>query len=82
MGIDNSALLKILTTTLLIQTESYPLKINLPAISPMSNEQFYQFCLAKRDLRIERTASGEVVIMPPAFFGTGNRNFNIAVQLG
>ena len=66
-------------TTLLIQTESTPLMVNLPA---MTHEQFYEFCLANRDLRIERTASGEVIVMPPAFSDTGNRNFNIAVQLG
>ena len=69
-------------TTLLIQTESTPMTINLPSIAPMTHEQFYEFCLANRDLRIERTVSGEVVIMPPAFSDTGNRNFNIAVQLG
>ncbi|NER84180.1 MAG: Uma2 family endonuclease, partial [Leptolyngbya sp. SIO1D8] len=32
--------------------------------------------------RIERTATGEVIVMPPAFSDTGNRNFNLAVQLG
>ena len=69
-------------TTLLIQTESTPMTINLPTIAPMTHEQFYEFYLANRDLRIERTASREVVIMPPAFSDTGNRNFNIAVQLG
>lgn len=68
-------------TTLLIQTESTPMTVNLPAIAPMTHEQFYEFCLANRDLRIERTASGDVVIMPPAFSDTGNRNFNIAAQL-
>jgi len=69
-------------TTLLIQTENIPLTVNLPAIAPMTHAQFYEFCLANRDLRIERTASGDVVIMPPAFSDTGNRNFNIAAQLG
>ncbi|NJP08791.1 MAG: Uma2 family endonuclease [Leptolyngbyaceae cyanobacterium RU_5_1] len=69
-------------TTLLIQTESTPLTVELPAIAQMTNDQFYEFCLANRDLRIERTASGEVIIMPPAFSDTGNRNFNIAVKLG
>jgi Uma2 family endonuclease len=48
----------------------------------MTEEQFYEFCLANRDLRIERSASGEVIVMPPAFSDTGNRNFNIALQLG
>ena len=69
-------------TTLLIQTESTPMTINLPTIAPVTHEQFYEFCLANRDLRIERTASGEIVIMPHAFSDTGNRNFNLAVQLG
>jgi Uma2 family endonuclease len=56
--------------------------IDLPWIMPMTEEQFYEFCLANRDLRIERSASGEVIVMPPAFSDTGNRNFNIALQLG
>jgi Uma2 family endonuclease len=68
-------------TTLLIQTENSPLTVNLPTIAPMTPAQFYEFCLANRDLRIERTADGEVVIMPPAFADTGNRNLNIAAQL-
>jgi Uma2 family endonuclease len=68
-------------TTLLVQTNSTPMMIELPWIVPMTEEQFYQFCLANRDLRIERNSSGEVIVMPPAFSDTGNRNFNIAAQL-
>jgi len=68
-------------TTLLVQGLSAPMAIDLPWIMPMTEEQFYQFCLANPDLRIERTASGEVIVMPPAFSDTGNRNFNIAAQL-
>ncbi len=69
-------------TTLLVQATSTPLMIDFPGILPMTEEKFYEFCLANRDLRIERTASGEVIIMSPAFSDTGNRNFNLAVQLG
>ncbi|MFW9260532.1 Uma2 family endonuclease [Nostoc sp. CALU 546] len=69
-------------TTLLIQTESTPLTVNFPSLVQMTNEQFYEFCQANGDLRIERTANGEVIVMPPAFSDTGNRNFNIAAQLG
>jgi Uma2 family endonuclease len=69
-------------TTLLIQTESTPLTVNFPSLVQMTNEQFYEFCQANGDLRIERSANGEVIIMPPAFSDTGNRNFNIAAQLG
>ena len=69
-------------TTLLIQNESTLLSVNLPDSESMTTEQFYKFCQANRDLRIERTANGEVVVMPPAFSDTGNRNFKIALQFG
>jgi Uma2 family endonuclease len=48
----------------------------------MSQDQFYEFCRLNPDLRVERTAQGEVIVMPPTFADTGNRNFKIAVQLG
>jgi Uma2 family endonuclease len=69
-------------TTLLIQTESVPLTVNLPMPIEMTMAEFYEFCQANRNLRIERSANGEVVIMPPAFSDTGNRNLKIAQQLG
>jgi Uma2 family endonuclease len=68
-------------TTLLIQTENIPLTVNFPAIVTMSQAQFYEFCQANQELRIERTAQGEVIIMPPAFSDTGNRNMKIGYQL-
>ena len=70
-----------MATRLLIQTEAAPLTVSFPAIAPMTREEFYRFCEANRDLHIEQTAEGEVVIMPPAFSDTGNRNFNITAYL-
>ena len=72
-------------TSLLIKTELMPLTVDLSSLmsqATMTDEQFYAFCQTNRDLRIERTASGEVIIMPPAFSDTGNRNFKAALQLG
>jgi Uma2 family endonuclease len=66
-------------TTLHIQTESVPLTVQFPAT--MDDEEFIEFCWANRDLRIERTANGEIIVMPPAFSDTGNRNLKIAQQL-
>lgn len=48
----------------------------------LTDEQFFQVCQNNRDLRFERTASGELVIMPPTGGETSNRNFEIVVQLG
>ena len=71
-----------MSKTLLIQFQASPSTVSFPAIAPMSREEFTAFCVANRKLRIERTATGEVIVMPPAFSDTGNRNFNLAVQLG
>lgn len=67
--------------TLLIQTEPIPLTLNLPETEPMTDEQFYKFCAVNRELRIERSASGDVIVMPPTFSETGNRNLKIVQQL-
>lgn len=48
----------------------------------LTDEQFFQLCQNNCDLRFERTASGELVIMPPTGGETGKRNFEIVVQLG
>lgn len=68
-------------TTLLIQADTMPLTVELPAIASMSHQDFVAFCEANPDLRIERSASGEVVIMAPASSGTGHRNLSIGAQL-
>ena len=72
-------------TSLVIQTELTPLRVDLSSVMPqatMTDEQFYTFCLANRDLRIERTAQGEVIVMPPVFSDAGNRNLKISQQVG
>ncbi|MBD2337144.1 Uma2 family endonuclease [Calothrix sp. FACHB-156] len=48
----------------------------------LTDEQFFQLCQKNRDYRFERTASGELLIMPPTGSDTGNRNFDIVVELG
>jgi len=71
-----------MTATLLIQTQPTPLTVSFPAIAPMTRDEFYTFCQVNPDLRIERTATGEIAIAPLAFSDTGNRNFNLVAQLG
>jgi Uma2 family endonuclease len=48
----------------------------------LSDEQFYRLCQVNRDLRLERTAEGKLIIMPPTGWETGNRNFRLAQRLG
>ena len=49
---------------------------------PPSDEQFLAFCEANRDLRIERSAKGEICIVPPAGYESDSRNEEVTVQLG
>lgn len=61
------------TTTTLPST--LKLKIDL------TDDQFFQMCQQNRDYRFERTASGELLIMPPTGSDTGRRNVKITTQL-
>ncbi len=56
--------------------------LQMPPELQMTDEQFFEFCQINRDLRIERNKLGEISIMAPTGSETGNRNFNIALQLG
>lgn len=47
----------------------------------LTDEQFYRLCQANRDLRLERTAGGKLIIMPPTGWETGNRNSRLIQQL-
>ncbi|MEO1389383.1 MAG: Uma2 family endonuclease [Cyanobacteria bacterium J06634_6] len=71
-------------TSLQTITEVKPLAVKVPATMPqmtMTTEQFYEFCRVNPEHRIERTAMGEVIVMPPAFLDTGNRNVKISQQV-
>ncbi|MBN3910893.1 MAG: Uma2 family endonuclease [Nostoc sp. NMS1] len=61
---------------------SSPLVVQIPSSMQMTDEQFFDFCQVNRDLRIERNQFGEISIMSPTGSETGNRNFNVALQLG
>jgi Uma2 family endonuclease len=47
----------------------------------MTDEQFFQLWQNNRELRFERTANGELIIMPPTGGKTGNRNAGIIAQI-
>jgi Uma2 family endonuclease len=55
--------------------------LNLLPTIELTDEQFFQLCLNNRDLRLERTAQGELIIMPPTGWGSGNRNGRLTQRL-
>ena len=50
-------------------------------LKDMSEEEFYEFCALNGDQRIERAASGDILIMAPAGGETGSRNGELTAQL-
>lgn len=47
----------------------------------MTDDQFFDFCQANRDVRIERNSQREIIVMPPTGWETGNTNAEISAQL-
>lgn len=47
----------------------------------LTDEQFFHLCQKNRDYQFERTATGELLIMPPTGSETGRRNVKITTQL-
>jgi Uma2 family endonuclease len=68
-------------TTVTTPVENSPLVLHLHPVINLTDEQFFEFCQINRDLRIERTATGELLIMPPTGTETGGRNFRLNGQL-
>lgn len=47
----------------------------------LTDEEFFNFCQENRDLRIERKANQDIIIMSPTGYTTGDRNSEIIRQL-
>jgi Uma2 family endonuclease len=55
--------------------------VDLDSVIDLTDEQFYQLCQQHRDLKFERSATGELIIMAPTGGETGNRNAGLTAQL-
>ncbi|WP_330204148.1 Uma2 family endonuclease [Cyanobacterium sp. Dongsha4] len=56
---------------------STPLELELQ----LTDEQFFELCHKHKDLRFERNAQGDLIIMSPTGGLTGNRNADLIYQL-
>ncbi|MBD2678358.1 MULTISPECIES: Uma2 family endonuclease [Nostoc] len=57
------------------------LTLNLNSVIKLTREQFYQLCQENPDLKLERNAQGELIIMPPTGGETGKSNSHINAQI-
>ncbi|SRR5579871_113009 len=59
-----------------------PLKLELPEPRPRNgSDWFFDFCQMNRDIRLERTAEGEILVMAPAGTESGYRELKTSTQL-
>ncbi len=72
-------------TVLTAQPSTVPLKLDLQGIGAgipsRDDEQFFELCRRNRDLRFERMATGEILMISPADGKTSSRNSKITRQL-
>lgn len=57
------------------------LVINLRPTINLTDDEFYEFCQHNSDLRIERTATGALVVMPPTGGESGHRNADLTTDV-
>ncbi|MEG4287736.1 Uma2 family endonuclease [Microcoleus sp. C2C3] len=57
------------------------LTLNLNPIIKLTDEQFFQLCQENENIRLERTAKGELIIMSPAGGETSSSNAGLTAQI-
>jgi Uma2 family endonuclease len=57
------------------------LVINLRPTIELSDDEFYEFCQHNSELRIERTATGALIVMPPTGGESGHRNADLTTDV-
>src|SRR5690242_14692019 len=59
----------------------FPLSIQLAPVVAMTQDQFFDFCQLNPDKWFERSAEGELIIMPPSGGDSGFRDVSVSAQL-
>ena len=54
--------------------------INFNNVVKLSDDQFYQLCRDNPDVKFERNANGELIVIPPTGGETGKRNAKLTTQ--
>jgi Uma2 family endonuclease len=58
------------------------LTLKLDSVLKLTDQQFYQLCQDNPNLKLERAATGELVIMSPTGGETGKQNSDLILELG
>jgi Uma2 family endonuclease len=68
-------------TKVLPQVEIHPVVLKLKPAINLTDDQLFELCQLNRDWRIEYTAQGELLVMPPTGGETSNRNAELTYQV-
>jgi Uma2 family endonuclease len=68
-------------TKVLPQVEVHPVVLKLKPAINLTDDQLFELCQLNRDWRIEYTAQGELIVMPPTGGETGSQNAEITFQV-
>ena len=65
-------------------TETQTIALELPSTTTLhvTHQQFTELVIANRDLRLERTATGELIVNPPTGGESGRKNSSLTTQVG
>jgi Uma2 family endonuclease len=56
--------------------------LNLDPVVHLTDEQFYQLCMANRDLKLERNQTGELIVVSPVGGESGNQEADLIIDVG
>jgi Uma2 family endonuclease len=59
-----------------------PATLTLDCDDRLTDDEYFAFCAANPDLKVERTSEGEIVIVPPAGGESDFRNTSVIINLG
>lgn len=53
-----------------------------PLVDELTHEQFYELCMANKDVAMERSSTGDLIIMPPVGGESGAKEAEYIIDLG
>src|SRR5580692_2285946 len=61
--------------------QALPARLTVNPELRMSDDDYYALCAANPDVRFERTAQGEIIIVPPAGYESDHHSLDVAGEL-
>ena len=65
-----------------LDSPTYPFILQIHPVVQMDDDQLFEFCDRNRDLQIERTAQGDLILMSPAASASGHINAQLTRLVG